>query len=80
MENIREKIDELRKKIEYHNHRYYVMDDPEISDADYDKLFGQLLNLEKQHPELVSLDSPTLKVGGSPKTGFSRVTHRTPML
>ncbi len=80
MENIREEIDELRKKIEYHNQRYYVMDDPEISDADYDKLFRQLLNLEKQHPELVSPDSPTLKVGGSPKTGFSQVTHRSPML
>jgi len=80
MENVRKEIDELRKKIEYHNHRYYVMDDPEISDADYDKLFGQLLNLEKQHPELASPDSPTLTVGGSPKTGFSQVTHRSPML
>ncbi|HKI48324.1 MAG TPA: NAD-dependent DNA ligase LigA, partial [Desulfobacteria bacterium] len=80
MEKVREEIDELRKKIEYHNQRYYVMDDPEISDADYDKLFQQLLNLEKEHPELVSPDSPTLKVGGSPKTGFSQVTHRSPML
>jgi len=80
MENIREEIDELRKRIEYHNQRYYVMDDPEVSDAEYDKLFRRLLDLEKQHPEMVTPDSPTLKVGGSPKTGFSQITHRSPML
>ena len=63
----RKEIDELKQKIEYHNQRYYVLDDPEIPDADYDKLFQRLLDLERQHPELASPDSPTRKVGGRPK-------------
>ena len=54
MENIRKEIDALKKRIEYHNQRYYALDDPEISDADYDKLFQRLLELERQHPELES--------------------------
>ncbi|MBT3260385.1 MAG: hypothetical protein HN366_28665, partial [Deltaproteobacteria bacterium] len=58
MENIRREIDALKEKIEYHNQRYYVLDDPEISDADYDRLFQRLLDLEKQHPELETPDSP----------------------
>ncbi len=80
MENFRKEIDELRKRIEYHNQRYYVMDDPEISDAEYDRLFQRLVTLEKQHPEWVTPDSPTLKVGGGPKGGFPQVTHLSPML
>jgi DNA ligase (NAD+) len=80
MENIRKEIDALKERIEYHNHRYYVLDDPEISDADYDKLFQRLLHLEKQHPELDFPDSPTRKVGAGPKGGFLQVTHRSPML
>jgi DNA ligase (NAD+) len=80
MENIRKEIDTLKEKIEYHNQRYYVLDDPEISDADYDRLFQRLLDLEKQHPELETHDSPTRKVGGRPKGGFFPVAHRSPML
>ncbi len=80
MEHIRQEIDALRRKIEYHNHRYYDLDDPEIPDADYDRLFQRLLHLERQHPELVTPDSPTQKVGGKTKTGFGAVTHRSPML
>jgi DNA ligase (NAD+) len=80
MENIRREIDALKEKIEYHNQRYYVLDDPEISDADYDRLFQRLLDLEKQHPELETPDSPTRKVGGRPKGGFLPVAHRSPML
>jgi len=80
MENIRKEIDALKEKIEYHNQRYYVLDDPEISDADYDRLFQRLLDLEKQHPELETHDSPTRKVGGKPKGGFLPVAHRSPML
>jgi DNA ligase (NAD+) len=80
MENIRKEIDALKEKIKYHNHRYYVLDDPEISDADYDKLFQGLLQLEKQHPELDFPDSPTRKVGAGPKGGFLPVTHHSPML
>ena len=80
MENIRKEINALKEKIEYHNQRYYVLDDPEISDGDYDKLFQRLLELEKQHPELDFPDSPTRKVGGGPKGGFLPVAHRSPML
>jgi DNA ligase (NAD+) len=80
MENIRKEIDSLKKKIEYHNQRYYALDNPDISDADYDKLFQRLLELEKQHPELEAPDSPTRKVGVGPKGGFLPVEHRSPML
>ena len=80
MENIRKEINALKEKIEYHNQRYYVLDDPEISDGDYDKLFQRLLELEKQHPELDFPDSPTRKVGGGPKGGFLPVAHGSPML
>ena len=77
---IDKEIETLKEKIEYHNQRYYVLDDPEISDAEYDKLFQRLLHLERQHPELDSPDSPTRKVGAGPKGGFLQVTHRSPML
>ncbi len=80
MENIRKEIDALKKRIEYHNQRYYTLDDPEISDANYDKLFQRLLKLEKQHPELESTGSPTRKVGAGPKGGFLPVEHGSPML
>ncbi len=80
MENIQKEMGALKEKIEYHNQRYYILDDPEISDAEYDKLFQQLLHLEKQHPELILPDSPTRKVGAGPKGGFPTVEHRFPML
>ena len=80
MEKSRQEIDELKQKIEYHNHRYYVLDDPEIPDADYDRLFQRLLELETRHPELRTPDSPTGKVGGETKSGFSQVIHRSSML
>ncbi len=80
MEAIRKEIDALKQQIEYHNQRYYVLDDPEITDADYDKLFQRLLDLERKHPELAAPDSPTQRVGGRPKGGFLQVAHRSPML
>jgi DNA ligase (NAD+) len=80
MENIRKEIDALKEKIEYHNRQYHVLDDPEISDADFDKLFQRLIRLENEHPELESPDSPTRKVGAGPKSGFLPVTHASPML
>ena len=80
MENIKKEINALREEIRYHNQRYYALDDPEISDANYDKLFQRLLDLEKQHPELISPDSPSRKVGAKPKGGFLPVEHRSPML
>ena len=70
----------LRTEIELHNARYYQLDDPLISDAEYDALFRELQNLEAQHPELQTADSPTLRVGSKPLKQFAEVTHRTPML
>ena len=80
MDNIITEIEELREKIRYHNHRYYSLDDPEISDAEYDRLFKRLLDLEQQHPELTTPESPTQKVGARPQETFSEVKHRLPML
>lgn len=70
----------LRAEIEQHNKRYYQLDDPLISDAEYDGLFRELQNLEALHPELQTADSPTLRVGSTPLKQFAEVTHRTPML
>jgi len=73
-------MEALRDKIRYHEHRYYVLDDPEISDADFDRLTNELKALEAEHPELVTPDSPTQRVGGKPREGFVKVPHSTPML
>lgn len=70
----------LREQIRYHNYRYYVLDDPEISDAEYDALMRQLQAIEAQWPELVTPDSPTQRVGAAPAAGFATVRHRVPML
>jgi len=71
---------ELRKQLEYHGHRYYVLDDPEISDADYDALLNELRDIEAEHPELKTPDSPTQRVGGKPLSKFEPVVHLQPML
>jgi DNA ligase (NAD+) len=76
----RERIEELRETIRHHEYLYYVLDSPEISDADYDKLMCELQSLEKEHPELITSDSPTQRVGGKPKEGFAKVPHSRPML
>ena len=73
------RVAELREKLEYHNYRYHVLDDPELSDAEYDKLFDQLLRLEAEHPELRSPESPTQRVGAPPSDRFRKVEHPTPM-
>src|SRR5579862_1294379 len=70
----------LRKDIERHNQRYYVLDDPEIEDAEYDRLFRELAELEKAHPQLAAADSPTQRVGAAPLSDFAEVRHRVPML
>ena len=80
MEEIIKELSDLREKIRYHNHRYYVLDDPEISDAEYDRIFQRLLALERQYPELVTADSPSQRVGAEPLEAFTQVTHRQPML
>jgi len=72
-------ISELRRQINYHNYRYYVLDNPEISDAEFDRLMRRLLELEAAFPELVTPDSPTQRVGGAVAAGFERVAHLTPM-
>ena len=75
-----ERIEELRVLVRHHEYRYYVLDSPEISDTDYDTLFRELQDLEAAHPELVTPDSPTQRVGGEPLAGFTQVRHREPML
>src|SRR5918997_3457934 len=73
-------IDSLREEIRHHEELYYVYDNPEISDADYDALLARLQQLETEHPELVTPDSPTQRVGGRPAEGFAEYVHRRPML
>lgn len=80
MKNPQKRIQELRNAIHDHNHRYYVLDDPEISDHEYDRLFQELKKLEEEHPELVTPDSPTRRVGGPPLKKFTSVRHLLPML
>jgi len=78
--DIRERIEALRERIRYHGRRYYIEDAPEISDSEYDALYNELESLEADHPELVTPDSPTRKVGGEPLEGFEEVRHAIPML
>ncbi len=75
-----ERAKELRRELEHHNHRYYVLDDPEISDAEYDRLLDELRAIEQGHPELRTPDSPTQRVGGRPLDKFAQVQHLQPML
>lgn len=79
-DQIESEILELRRELERHNYQYHVMDDPLISDADYDRLFRRLVELEKQYPEFASPDSPTQKVGAPPLDKFRTVRHTVPML
>jgi len=74
-----ERAAELRRLIERHNYRYYVLDDPELSDTAYDALYDELKALEDEHPELVTPDSPTQRVGAPPAEGFRKVAHLSPM-
>ena len=74
------KIEKLRDELRRHEHLYYVLDAPEITDAEYDALMNELKRLEAAHPELVTPDSPTQRVGGKPAEGFKKVQHSRPML
>src|SRR5271154_4202031 len=74
------KIASLREQILHHEYRYYVLDDPEISDAAFDALMRELKALEAEHPELVKADSPTQRVGGKAEGSFAKVAHSRPML
>ena len=73
-------VQRLRGELQRHNYRYYVLDDPEIPDADYDRMMQRLQELEKQHPQLITADSPTQRVGATPLSAFASVTHEMPML
>jgi DNA ligase (NAD+) len=74
------RADELRRQLAALNHSYYVLDDPQVPDAEYDRLMRELLALEAKHPEIVTPDSPTQRVGGAAAAQFHPVTHRVPML
>ena len=78
--NVEKEIEKLRAEIRHHEHRYYVLNDPKISDFEFDKLMHRLQELESQHPELVTPDSPTQRVGGQPAEEFPKVRHSSPML
>ena len=78
--NVKHEIEGLREKLRHHEYRYYVLDEPEISDAAYDRLMERLKELEAAHPELVTPDSPTVRVGGAPRGGFQTVRHARAML
>ena len=78
--DVEKKIEALREKIRHHEYLYYVLDQPEISDAEFDKLMRELKDLEAKHPKLLTPDSPTQRVGGKPREGFVKVPHSSPML
>jgi len=79
-QDVEKKIEALREKVRRHEYLYYVLDQPEISDAEFDKLMRRLKDLEAEHPELITADSPTQRVGGKPREGFVKVPHSSPML
>ena len=79
MSEVAERIEKLRRQIEYHARRYYVDDEPEISDFEYDKMYAELLRLESEHPELDDPASPTHRVGGMALDKFEKVTHTVPL-
>lgn len=78
--SLRERVTRLREEIDHHNHQYYVLDAPDVSDAEYDRLFRELEQLETEHPGFVTPDSPTQRVGAAPLASFEQVPHRQPML
>jgi DNA ligase (NAD+) len=78
-DKLRKRAEELRQEINYHNYRYYVLDEPVVSDAQYDKLLRELQQIESEHPELITHDSPTQRVGAAPLSEFGEVRHKIPM-
>ena len=80
MEKIKTEIEELRKRINQHSYAYYVMDNPTVSDYEYDLLFRRLLELEEKYPQFITAQSPTQRIGAIPSNSFEKITHPTPML
>src|SRR5438876_12082805 len=78
--SVEKEIEKLRQEIRYQEHRYYVLNDPEISDFEFDKLMRRLQDLEREHPDLVTPDSPTQRVGGQPADAFPKVRHSSSMI
>src|SRR5438045_6062607 len=79
VKDVQARLDELRAELNHHLYRYHVLDDPEISDAEYDRLYDELKALEEEHPDLITPDSPTQRVGAPPSERFQKVEHLTPM-
>src|SRR5436309_4548957 len=79
LKDVQAKLDELREEVNHHLYRYHVLDDPEISDAEFDRLFDELKALEEEHPDLITADSPTQRVGAPPSERFQKVEHLSPM-
>src|SRR5438874_4164027 len=77
--DVQKRLDELREQVNHHLYRYHVLDEPEVSDAEYDRLFDELKALEEEHPDLITPDSPTQRVGAPPSDRFRKVEHLTPM-
>lgn len=80
MKAVQEKIERLRSELRHHNYQYYILDNPSISDHEYDVLLQELIALEAEYPQLITSDSPTQRVGHSPSTKFATITHRNPLL
>src|SRR5918912_1095526 len=79
LKDVQARLDDLRAEVNHHLYRYHVLDDPEISDAEYDRLFDELKALEGDHPDLITPDSPTQRVGAPPSERFGKVRHLQPM-
>ena len=79
-EKVKKQIEVLREQLRYHAYQYYVLDDPDIPDAEYDRFYKELLALEEKHPDLITSDSPTQRVGAAPLTAFDQIQHQMPML
>src|SRR5512136_1310774 len=80
MPDLKQRLTELREQVNFHNYRYYVLDDPVISDAEYDRLLNELKRMESEHPEWITPDSPTQRVGGQVSERFAKVPHPAPIL
>lgn len=78
--NVENKVEDLRDQLRYHSYRYYVLDDPDIPDAEYDRLYKELVSYEEKYPDLITSDSPTQRVGATPLAGFEQIQHQKPML
>src|SRR3954447_9646266 len=79
LKDVQARLDELRTELNHHLYRYHVLDDPEVSDAEYDRLYDELKRLEDEHPDLITPDSPTQRVGAPPSDRFEKFEHLTPM-